>query len=158
MENELLQQILTEVKKIDKLSAKVDKLETKVDKIDELSAKVDKLETKVDKIDELSAKVDKLETKVDKIDELSTKVDNLGIELKNFKNEVYELFDKNTKEIATVINELSESISKTMHKNYSELKQQLELNNKEHRIFEAQIAKLQLTTEYLSKGKGKALA
>lgn len=122
MENELLQKILTEVKKIDELSVKVDRLEAKVDKIDELSAKVD----------------------------------NLGIELKDFKNEVYELFDKNTKEIATVINELSESISKVMNKNYNELKQQLELNNKEHRIYEAQIAKLQLTTEYLSKGKALA--
>ncbi|MGN1296892.1 MAG: hypothetical protein ACI4VH_00425 [Clostridia bacterium] len=122
MENELLQKILTEVKKIDELSVKVDRLEAKVDKIDELSAKVD----------------------------------NLGIELKDFKNEVYELFNKNTKEIATVINELSESISKVMNKNYNELKQQLELNNKEHRIYEAQIAKLQLTTEYLSKGKALA--
>ena len=112
--------------------------------------KIDELEVKVNKIDELSAKVDK-------IDELSNKVDNLGKELKDFKKEVYQLFEKNTREIATVINQLSESISTKNHRNSEETKQRLEKNDKEHRIYEAQIAKLQLTTQYLEE-KGKKLA
>ena len=95
--------------------------------------------------------------KVDKIDELSNKVDNLGKELKDFKKEVYQLFEKNTREIATVINQLSESISTKNHRNSEETKQRLEKNDKEHRIYEAQIAKLQLTTQYLEE-KGKKLA
>ena len=111
---------------------------------------IDELEVKVNKIDELSAKVDK-------IDELSNKVDNLGKELKDFKKEVYQLFEKNTREIATVINQLSESISTKNHRNSEETKQRLEKNDKEHRIYEAQIAKLQLTTQYLEE-KGKKLA
>ena len=143
MEQELLKKILKEVEKIGELSNKVDRLEKKIDKIDELSAKVDK-------IDELSAKVDK-------IDELSNKVDNLGKELKDFKKEVYQLFEKNTREIATVINQLSESISTKSHRNSEETKQRLEKNDKEHKIYEAQIAKLQLTTQYLEE-KGKKLA
>ncbi len=140
MEQELLQKILI-----------------KVEKIDDLSDKVDELSVKVQKIDDLSDKVNGLSAKVDKIDELSDKVDNLTYEFKAFKSEVYELFDKNTKEIATVINQLAESISKKMHKNYNESQQQLEVNNKEHKIYEAQIAKLQLTTQYLEE-KGKKLA
>ena len=143
MEQELLKKILKEVEKIGELSNKVDRLEKKIDKIDEL-------EIKVNKIDELSAKVDK-------IDELSNKVDNLGKELKDFKKEVYQLFEKNTREIATVINQLSESISTKNHRNSEETKQRLEKNHKEHRIYEAQIAKLQLTTQYLEE-KGKKLA
>lgn len=143
MEQELLKKILKEVEKIGELSNKVDRLEKKIDKIDEL-------EIKVNKIDELSAKVDK-------IDELSNKVDNLGKELKDFKKEVYQLFEKNTREIATVINQLSESISTKNHRNSEETKQRLEKNDKEHRIYEAQIAKLQLTTQYLEE-KGKKLA
>ena len=143
MEQELLKKILKEVEKIGELSNKVDRLEKKIDKIDEL-------EVKVNKIDELSAKVDK-------IDELSNKVDNLGKELKDFKKEVYQLFEKNTREIATVINQLSESISTKNHRNSEETKQRLEKNDKEHRIYEAQIAKLQLTTQYLEE-KGKKLA
>ena len=173
MEQELLKKILKEVEKIGELSNKVDRLEKKIDKIDELevkvnkidelSAKVDKIDelsAKVDKIDELSAKVDKIDelsNKVDKIDELSNKVDNLGKELKDFKKEVYQLFEKNTREIATVINQLSESISTKNHRNSEETKQRLEKNDKEHRIYEAQIAKLQLTTQYLEE-KGKKLA
>jgi len=173
MEQELLKKILKEVEKIGELSNKVDRLEKKIDKIDELeikvnkidelSAKVDKIDelsAKVDKIDELSAKVDKIDelsAKVDKIDELSNKVDNLGKELKDFKKEVYQLFEKNTREIATVINQLSESISTKNHRNSEETKQRLEKNDKEHRIYEAQIAKLQLTTQYLEE-KGKKLA
>ena len=133
MEQELLKKILKEVEKIGELSNKVDRLEKKIDKIDELSAKVDK------------------------IDELSNKVDNLGKELKDFKKEVYQLFEKNTREIATVINQLSESISTKNHRNSEETKQRLEKNDKEHRIYEAQIAKLQLTTQYLEE-KGKKLA
>lgn len=140
MEQELLQKILI-----------------KVEKIDDLSDKVNELSVKVQKIDELSDKVNGLSAKVDKIDELSDKVDNLTYEFKAFKSEVYELFDKNTKEIATVINQLAESISKKMHKNYNESQQRLEVNNKEHKIYEAQIAKLQLTTQYLEE-KGKKLA
>ena len=143
MKQELLKKILKEVEKIGELSNKVDRLEKKIDKIDEL-------EVKVNKIDELSAKVDK-------IDELSAKVDNLGKELKDFKKEVYQLFEKNTREIATVINQLSESISTKNHRNSEETKQRLEKNDKEHRIYEAQIAKLQLTTQYLEE-KGKKLA
>lgn len=143
MKQELLKKILKEVEKIGELSNKVDRLEKKIDKIDEL-------EVKVNKIDELSAKVDK-------IDELSNKVDNLGKELKDFKKEVYQLFEKNTREIATVINQLSESISTKNHRNSEETKQRLEKNDKEHRIYEAQIAKLQLTTQYLEE-KGKKLA
>ena len=143
MEQELLKKILKEVEKIGELSNKVDRLEKKIDKIDEL-------EIKVNKIDELSAKVDK-------IDELSNKVDNLGKELKDFKKEVYQLFEKNTREIATVINQLSESISTKNHRDSEETKQRLEKNDKEHRIYEAQIAKLQLTTQYLEE-KGKKLA
>lgn len=153
MEQELLKKILKEVEKIGELSNKVDRLEKKIDKIDEL-------EIKVNKIDELSAKVDKIDelsAKVDKIDELSNKVDNLGKELKDFKKEVYQLFEKNTREIATVINQLSESISTKNHRNSEETKQRLEKNDKEHRIYEAQIAKLQLTTQYLEE-KGKKLA
>ena len=173
MEQELLKKILKEVEKIGELSNKVDRLEKKIDKIDELeikvnkidelSAKVDKIDelsAKVDKIDELSAKVDKIDelsAKVDKIDELSNKVDNLGKELKDFKKEVYQLFEKNTREIATVINQLSESISTKNHRDSEETKQRLEKNDKEHRIYEAQIAKLQLTTQYLEE-KGKKLA
>ena len=173
MEQESLKKILKEVEKIGELSNKVDRLEKKIDKIDELevkvnkidelSAKVDKIDglsAKVDKIDELSAKVDKIDelsAKVDKIDELSNKVDNLGKELKDFKKEVYQLFEKNTREIATVINQLSESISTKNHRNSEETKQRLEKNDKEHRIYEAQIAKLQLTTQYLEE-KGKKLA
>lgn len=133
MEQELLKKILKEVEKIGELSNKVDRLEKKIDKIDELS------------------------NKVDKIDELSNKVDNLGKELKDFKKEVYQLFEKNTREIATVINQLSESISTKNHRNSEETKQRLEKNDKEHRIYEAQIAKLQLTTQYLEE-KGKKLA
>ena len=102
-------------------------------------------------------KLDELSAKVDKIDELSNKVDNLGKELKDFKKEVYQLFEKNTREIATVINQLSESISTKNHRNSEETKQRLEKNDKEHRIYEAQIAKLQLTTQYLEE-KGKKLA
>ena len=160
MEHELLKKILKEVEKIGELSNKVDRLEKKIDKIDELEVKVnkiDELSAKVDKIDELSAKVDKIDelsAKVDKIDELSAKVDNLGKELKDFKKEVYQLFEKNTREIATVINQLSESISTKNHRNSEETKQRLEKNDKEHRIYEAQIAKLQLTTQYLEE-KGK---
>jgi outer membrane murein-binding lipoprotein Lpp len=180
MEQELLKKILKEVEKIGELSNKVDRLEKKIDKIDELeikvnkidelSAKVDKidelvekvdrLEKKIDKIDELEVKVnkiDELSAKVDKIDELSNKVDNLGKELKDFKKEVYQLFEKNTREIATVINQLSESISTKNHRDSEETKQRLEKNDKEHRIYEAQIAKLQLTTQYLEE-KGKKLA
>ena len=163
MEQELLKKILKEVEKIGELSNKVDRLEKKIDKIDELEVKVnkiDELSAKVDKIDELSAKVDKIDelsAKVDKIDELSNKVDNLGKELKDFKKEVYQLFEKNTREIATVINQLSESISTKNHRNSEETKQRLEKNDKEHRIYEAQIAKLQLTTQYLEE-KGKKLA
>ena len=163
MEQELLKKILKEVEKIGELSNKVDRLEKKIDKIDELEVKVnkiDELSAKVDKIDELSAKVDKIDelsNKVDKIDELSNKVDNLGKELKDFKKEVYQLFEKNTREIATVINQLSESISTKNHRNSEETKQRLEKNDKEHRIYEAQIAKLQLTTQYLEE-KGKKLA
>lgn len=133
MEQELLKKILKEVEKIGELSNKVDRLEKKIDKIDEL------------------------EIKVNKIDELSAKVDNLGKELKDFKKEVYQLFEKNTREIATVINQLSESISTKNHRNSEETKQRLEKNDKEHRIYEAQIAKLQLTTQYLEE-KGKKLA
>ena len=133
MEQELLKKILKEVEKIGELSNKVDRLEKKIDKIDEL------------------------EVKVNKIDELSAKVDNLGKELKDFKKEVYQLFEKNTREIATVINQLSESISTKNHRNSEETKQRLEKNDKEHRIYEAQIAKLQLTTQYLEE-KGKKLA
>ena len=143
MEQELLKKILKEVEKIGELSNKVDRLEKKIDKIDEL-------EVKVNKIDELSAKVDK-------IDELSNKVDNLGKELKDFKKEVYQLFEKNTREIATVINQLSESISTKNHRNSEETKKRIKKNDKEHRIYEAQIAKLQLTTQYLEE-KGKKLA
>lgn len=163
MEQELLKKILKEVEKIGELSNKVDRLEKKIDKIDELEIKVnkiDELSAKVDKIDELSAKVDKIDelsAKVDKIDELSNKVDNLGKELKDFKKEVYQLFEKNTREIATVINQLSESISTKNHRDSEETKQRLEKNDKEHRIYEAQIAKLQLTTQYLEE-KGKKLA
>ena len=163
MEQELLKKILKEVEKIGELSNKVDRLEKKIDKIDELEVKVnkiDELSAKVDKIDELSAKVDKIDglsAKVDKIDELSNKVDNLGKELKDFKKEVYQLFEKNTREIATVINQLSESISTKNHRNSEETKRRLEKNDKEHRIYEAQIAKLQLTTQYLEE-KGKKLA
>ena len=163
MEQELLKKILKEVEKIGELSNKVDRLEKKIDKIDELEIKVnkiDELSAKVDKIDELSAKVDKIDelsNKVDKIDELSNKVDNLGKELKDFKKEVYQLFEKNTREIATVINQLSESISTKNPRNSEETKQRLEKNDKEHRIYEAQIAKLQLTTQYLEE-KGKKLA
>ena len=163
MEQELLKKILKEVEKIGELSNKLDRLEKKIDKIDELEVKVnkiDELSAKVDKIDELSAKVDKIDelsAKVDKIDELSNKVDNLGKELKDFKKEVYQLFEKNTREIATVINQLSESISTKNHRNSEETKQRLEKNDKEHRIYEAQIAKLQLTTQYLEE-KGKKLA
>lgn len=102
-------------------------------------------------------KIGELSNKVDKIDELSNKVDNLGKELKDFKKEVYQLFEKNTREIATVINQLSESISTKNHRNSEETKQRLEKNDKEHRIYEAQIAKLQLTTQYLEE-KGKKLA
>ena len=80
-----------------------------------------------------------------------------GKELKDFKKEVYQLFEKNTREIATVINQLSESISTKNHRNSEETKQRLEKNDKEHRIYEAQIAKLQLTTQYLEE-KGKKLA
>jgi len=130
MEQELLKKILKEVEKIGELSNKVDRLEKKIDKIS---------------------------AKVDKIDELSNKVDNLGKELKDFKKEVYQLFEKNTREIATVINQLSESISTKNHRNSEETKQRLEKNDKEHRIYEAQIAKLQLTTQYLEE-KGKKLA
>lgn len=116
-----------------------------------------KILKEVEKIGELSNKVDRLEKKIDKIDELSNKVDNLGKELKDFKKEVYQLFEKNTREIATVINQLSESISTKNHRNSEETKQRLEKNDKEHRIYEAQIAKLQLTTQYLEE-KGKKLA
>ena len=42
-------------------------------------------------------------------------------------------------------------------RNSEETKQRLEKNDKEHRIYEAQIAKLQLTTQYLEE-KGKKLA
>ena len=153
MEQELLKKILKEVEKIGELSNKVDRLEKKIDKIDELEIKVnkiDELSAKVDKIDELVEKVDRLEKKIDK-------VDNLGKELKDFKKEVYQLFEKNTREIATVINQLSESISTKNHRNSEETKQRLEKNDKEHRIYEAQIAKLQLTTQYLEE-KGKKLA
>ena len=88
---------------------------------------------------------------------MNYQIDNLGKELKDFKKEVYQLFEKNTREIATVINQLSESISTKNHRNSEETKQRLEKNDKEHRIYEAQIAKLQLTTQYLEE-KGKKLA
>ena len=101
--------------------------------------------------------IEKIEADPYVLVELSNKVDNLGKELKDFKKEVYQLFEKNTREIATVINQLSESISTKNHRNSEETKQRLEKNDKEHRIYEAQIAKLQLTTQYLEE-KGKKLA
>lgn len=110
----------------------------------------------------INCKIDNLERTTVKKEDFEKVVGNLATkeemhELFNQnRKEMYALVDKTTKEIATVINELSESISKTMNKNYNEIKQQLEINNKEHRIYEAQIAKLQLTTEYLSKGKALA--
>ena len=74
-------------------------------------------------------------------------------EFNNFKEEVYSLFDKNTKEIANEIRELSVSISKKMHQEHQairdELQRAIEINQKDHEIFRAQIEKLQITTQYL---------
>ena len=134
VENKVLNQIMLELKSI--------------------NCKIDNLERTTVKKEDFEKVVGNLATK-EEISKLATKEEMHELFNQNRK-EMYALVDKTTKEIATVINELSESISKTMNKNYNELKQQLEINNKEHRIYEAQIAKLQLTTEYLSKGKALA--
>lgn len=134
VENKVLNQIMLELKSI--------------------NCKIDNLERTTVKKEDFEKVVGNLATK-EEISKLATKEEMHELFNQNRK-EMYALVDKTTKEIATVINELSESISKTMNKNYNEIKQQLEINNKEHRIYEAQIAKLQLTTEYLSKGKALA--
>lgn len=143
VENKVLNQIMLELKSI---NCKIDNLERTTVKKEDFEKVVGNLATKEE--------ISKLATK-EEISMLATKEEMHELFNQNRK-EMYALVDKTTKEIATVINELSESISKTMNKNYNELKQQLEINNKEHRIYEAQIAKLQLTTEYLSKGKALA--
>ena len=134
VENKVLNQIMLELKSI--------------------NCKIDNLERTTVKKEDFEKVVGNLATK-EEISKLATKEEMHELFNQNRK-EMYALVDKTTKEIATVINELSESISKTMNKNYNEIKQQLEINNKEHRIYEAQIAKLQLTTEYLNKGKALA--
>lgn len=153
MQEELLTKILSEVKTI---SGKVENLErttAKAEDLEKLSNKVDNLEGKVDnlegKVDNLENKVDNLEGKVENIEKTMV----TSTEFNDFKEEVYALFDKNTKEIANEIRELSVSISKKMHQEHqairNEMQRAIEINQKDHEIFKAQIEKLQITSQYL---------
>ena len=153
MQEELLTKILSEVKTI---SGKVENLErttAKAEDLEKLSNKVNNLEAKVDnlegKVDNLENKVDNLEGKVENIEKTMV----TSTEFNDFKEEVYALFDKNTKEIANEIRELSVSISKKMHQEHqairNEMQRAIEINQKDHEIFKAQIEKLQITNQYL---------
>lgn len=153
MQEELLTKILSEVKTI---SGKVENLErttAKAEDLEKLSNKVNNLEAKVDnlegKVDNLENKVDNLEGKVENIEKTMV----TSTEFNDFKEEVYALFDKNTKEIANEIRELSVSISKKMRQEHqairNEMQRAIEINQKDHEIFKAQIEKLQITNQYL---------
>ena len=126
MQEELLTKILSEVNTI---SGKVENLEGKVDNLE-------------GKVDNLENKVDNLEGKVENIEKTMV----TSTEFNDFKEEVYALFDKNTKEIANEIRELSVSISKKMHQEHqairNEMQRAIEINQKDHEIFKAQIEKL----------------
>lgn len=70
-------------------------------------------------------------------------------ELTGFKQEVYGLFEKNTLEVGTEIRELAQNISTKMGEIQRELHRHIELNQKDHTIFRAQIEKIQLENQYL---------
>ena len=121
-------------------------------KVDNLEGKVENLEDKVETIEKTAAKAEDLEKLSDKVETIE-KTMVTSTEFNDFKEEVYALFDKNTKEIANEIRELSVSISKKMHQEHqairNEMQRAIEINQKDHEIFKAQIEKLQITSQYL---------
>ena len=70
-------------------------------------------------------------------------------EMYEFKEEVYKLFDQYSKETAIEINQLAEVISKKMNELRNEIRKHVDLNNRDHKIYEAQIEKLQISNQYL---------
>ena len=77
-----------------------------------------------------------------------------------FKEETYYLFDKYSKETAMEINELIKVISKKALEKYEEFTERIEKirnsekqlensNKREHKVYEAQINKIEATQDYL---------
>lgn len=79
-------------------------------------------------------------------------------EMYDFRTEVYDLFDKNTQEISDEIHEVARMMSrkiKQVKEVKDEIRQELKaimkINEKEHKVFESQIEKLQCIEEYIPK-------
>ncbi len=70
-------------------------------------------------------------------------------EMYAFKDEVYKLSDQDSKETAIEINELAELISKKFSELRNDIQKRFNLNNKDHKIYEAQIEKLQISNNYI---------
>ena len=73
--------------------------------------------------------------------------------MESLRQEIKEYVDNNTEEIAQEIRELAEEISKKMEQNKQELNEKMDryiiVNEKDHKIFVAQIEKLQISNQYL---------
>ena len=80
-------------------------------------------------------------------------------EMYDFRTEVYDLFDKSTQEISDEIHELARMMSRKTKQTVKEVKDEIrqelkaimKINEKEHKVFESQIEKLQCIEEYIPK-------
>ncbi len=80
-------------------------------------------------------------------------------EMYDFRTEVYDLFDKNTQEISDEIHEVARMMSRKIKQAVKEVKDEIrqelkaimKINEKEHKVFESQIEKLQCIEEYIPK-------
>lgn len=78
-------------------------------------------------------------------------------EMQEFKKEVYGLFDRNTKEIADEIHEIGRMIERKIEQVIKDTKEEMrkeikvivEMNEKDHNIFRAEIEKLQCIAKHL---------
>ena len=144
---ELLKQILVEIRdtkddikeEIKNINFRLDKFEQEFSEFrEEITKELNELRQEFYEFREEMYKFKEEITK--ELNELKQEFYEFKEEMNDFKKEVDKLFDKNTMEIAEEIRELATMISKKMYK----LTKSQEINEKEHKIYEAQISRLQI--------------
>lgn len=95
-----------------------------------------------------------LEKILDKVEQIGTDLNEFKTEMyvfrdemHEFKAEVHRMFDQYSKEIAMEINGLAELISRKFNEFKSDSQKEFNINKKDHKIYEAQIEKLQISNK-----------
>jgi len=148
---------------LEKILEKVENMETKVDNIEKtMATKEDtkKLTGRVNNIEKTMATKEDIKVIKEDIKVMQEDMRNLTGRVDNIEKTMAtkEDLSRNTLEIAQEIRELAEMISRKSHQEHEIIKNQLELNSKDHKIFAAQIERLQMANEYIIGRKTEKLA